>query len=280
MGLCGIKELLNSAEKENKAVGAFNVSNMEMIIGTVKASEECNTPIIVQIAESRLNHSPLYLIAPMMIAAAKNANTDIAVHFDHGATKGKIKEALDLGFTSVMYDGSKLPLSENVKNTLEIKELAKSYGAGVEAELGILGKDEDGNVIAGSAFTDPETAKEFAEKTCPDCLAVAIGNAHGFYKGKPELRLDILEEIDKKTDIPLVLHGGTGIYPEDFRRCIDLGIRKINIATANFHAFTKGAKEYFDGDKFDYFSLNEKLVESVFENVRKHIYIFNNRGAL
>ena len=280
MSLCKITELLTYAEKENKAIGAFNVSDMEMTMGAVKASEESDTPIILQIAESRLPYSPLNIIAPLMIAAAKNAKTDIAVHFDHGGTKERIKEALGLGFTSVMFDGSKFSFEENVKRSIEIKETARSYGAGIETELGVLGKDEDGNVIAGSAFTDPETAKEFAKKVEPDCLAVAIGNAHGFYKGKPELRFDILKEIKDKVSVPLVLHGGTGIYPEDFRKCIEFGVRKINVATANFHAYITGAEEYFKGEKRDYFSLSEKLVESVYENVKKHIYIFNNEGAL
>lgn len=280
MAIVKMKELIENARKENRAVGSFSIANMEMIIGAIKAGEESNTPIILQIAESRLAHTPLELIAPMMVAAAKNSKLDIAVHFDHGVTMERIKQALDLGFTSVMFDGSKLSVVENIEKTLEVKALASKFGACVEAELGVLAKDENGNVVAGASFTDPQVAKEFALKASPDCLAVAIGNAHGFYKGKPELRFDILEDIKNSTDIPLVLHGGTGIYPEDFRKCISLGIRKINIATANFHAFTLSAKEYFNGDKFDYFSLNEKLVEGVYNAVKEHIKIFNNRESL
>lgn len=280
MSLCVMKELILGAEKQNSAVGSFSIANMEMIIGAVKAAEDSNTPIILQIAESRLTYTPLYLIAPMMIAAAKQSKVDIAVHFDHGVTLSRIEEALSLGFTSVMFDGSKLPIEQNIENTLKTKTLAEKYGACVEAELGVLGKDENGNVVAGSSFTNPDDAKYFVNKAKPDALAVAIGNAHGLYKGKLNLRFDILEKINSCVDAPLVLHGGTGISPDDFRHCIDLGVRKINIATANFMAFTEAAKNYFSGEKFDYFSLDEKIVEGVYENIRMHIKIFNNKEML
>ncbi len=276
MSLCCMRELLLQAEEENRAVGSFSIANMEMIMGAVKAAEETNTPIILQIAESRLGNTPLELIAPMMLAAAREAKVPVAVHFDHGATLPRIYRTIELGFTSVMFDGSRLPIEENIAVTKAIKEKWGEQGC-VEAELGVLGKDENGNVTAASSYTDPDDAVRFVAEAKPDALAVAIGNAHGLYKGKPVLRLDILEEIHRRVDVPLVLHGGTGITPEDFRRCIRLGVRKINIATANFLAFVKGAKEYLRKGEEDYFAMDEALVDSVYENVKTHIEIFNNR---
>lgn len=278
MALCDMKKLLHQAKKQNAAVGSFSVGNIEMVMGAIKAAEEMNTPIILQIAEIRLKHVPLELMAPMMIAAAKQAKVDVAVHFDHGVTPAVIKLALELGFTSVMYDGSHLPLADNIACTKQMIELASKYGASVEAELGIIGKDEAGNDCGKAIYTDPKDAVAFAEAVPVTALAVAIGNAHGHYDGKPELRFDILEKIHKTTDIPLVLHGGSGILKSEFRRCIDLGVRKINIATANFDAFTLAAEQYLlESNKHNFFGLNDSVTEGIYENVKAHIQIFNNR---
>ncbi len=278
MALCNVKELLYQAEKQNAAVGSFSVGNMEMVMGAIKAAEEMNTPMILQIAEIRLKHSPLELMAPMMIAAAKQAKVDVAVHFDHGLTPVVIKQALDFGFTSVMYDGSHLPLAENIANTKAMIELASRYGADVEAELGIIGKDEAGNDCGKAIYTDPQDASVFAEAVPVTALAVAIGNAHGHYDGKPELRFDILEKIQKAANLPLVLHGGSGISKAEFRRCIDLGVRKINIATANFDTYTFAAEQYFSkANKHNFFGLNDSVTEGIYENVKEHIQIFNNK---
>ncbi len=276
-----MRELLLQAEKNNAAVGAFSVGNMEMVMGAIRAAEEMNAPIILQIAEVRLKHSPLHLMAPMMLAAAKEAKVDVAVHLDHGTTMETIQRALELGFTSVMYDGSAGDLKENIRNTQSVAALARKYGAAVEAELGVIGKSEDGTVVANAAFTDPDIAADFAEKTGITALAVAIGNAHGHYDGIPTLRLDILEQIHQNVKIPLVLHGGSGITPEEFRKCIDLGDRKINIATANCDALTEGVRtELATNEKANYFSLNEAAVAGVYENIKTHIRIFNNKEEL
>ncbi len=278
MSLVAMKKLLADAKENNYAVGAFSVGNMEMVMGAIKAAEDSNTPIILQIAEKRLMNSPLELMAPMMVSAAKNATVDIAVHLDHGLTLNCIKRALDFGFTSVMLDCSLMVLSENIVRTKEVVELAKEYGATVEAELGVVGGNEGDNEEHIIACTNPDTAKYFCEKTGVDALAVAIGNAHGNYPVLPELRFDILEEINKRVDVPLVLHGGTGITDEMFRRAISLGIRKINIATASFDALAKNAKEYcLQSDKVDYFVLSDKMVNGVYNNVYKHIGVFNNK---
>ena len=275
MGLVKMKELLNQASENNRAVGAFSVGNLEMVKGAVKAAEEMNTSIILQIAEVRLPHSPLMLMGPMMVEAARNAKVDIAVHLDHGKTLPVLKQALDYGFTSVMMDGSTLPFEENMAKTLEAVRLAREYGATVEAELGLVGGSEDGSIDEGIRCTNPDDARTFCQRTGVDALAVAIGNAHGNYPVAPRLAFDVLKAIDQKLDVPLVLHGGTGITPEDFRKAIGLGIRKINIATASFDSLTKEAEQYLESEgKHDYFGLNEAMVRGVYENVRQHIRIF------
>ena len=281
MALVTMKKLLEQAGKENRGVGAFSVGNMEMVKGAVWAAEELDTPIILQIAEVRRPHSPLALMGPMMVQAAKEAKVDVAVHLDHGLTMETVKKALELGFTSVMYDSSTYPLEENMARTREVVEIAKKYGATVEAELGLVGGSEDGSCDHGIRCTDPEDAKVFCENTGIDALAVAIGNAHGNYPVAPTLAFDVLEEIDRKTEIPLVLHGGSGITDEDFRRAISLGIVKVNIATASFNQLTKRAEEYFRTEgAHNYFKLNEAMVQGTYENVRHHIEVFNCKKPL
>lgn len=276
MALVKMKELLLQAKEENRAVGAFSVGNLEMVKGAVKAAEDLNTPIILQIAEVRLPHSPLALMGPMMVEAAKKSSVPIAVHLDHGKSLEVLSQALAYGFTSIMMDGSTLPFEENIEMTLQAVELAKKYGATVEAELGLVGGSEDGKTDEGIRCTNPQDAKVFIERTGVDALAVAIGNAHGNYPVAPRLAFDVLEAIDNITSVPLVLHGGTGITPEDFRKAISLGIRKINIATASFDSLTREAINYLGSDgKHDYFGLNEAMVKGVYDNVTQHIRIFN-----
>ena len=273
-----MKKLLERVEKENCAVGAFSVGNMEMVMGAVRAAEELNTPIILQIAEKRLKNSPLALMAPMMVSAARKASVDIAVHLDHGLTYDCISEALSYGFTSVMLDCSLLPLDENIELTKKVVEKAAAYNATVEAELGVVGGNEGDTAEHIITCTDPGVAAVFCKETGIDALAVAIGNAHGNYPVLPELRFDVLEKINDAVDIPLVLHGGTGITDEMFRRAISLGIRKINIATASFDRLAAKAKAYCAGvETADYFTLSAEMANGVYENVSKHIRIFNNR---
>ena len=278
MPLIKMKDILSWAEENNCAVGAFSVGNMEMVIGAVKAAEEMNTPIILQIAEKRMKHSPLHLMAPMMVSAAKSAKVPVAVHLDHGLTIGCIKTALEYGFTSVMLDGSLLPFEENIELTKQVCAEADKYGATVEAELGVVGGNEGDTAVHKIQCTDPGKALEFCEKTGVDCLAVAIGNAHGNYPVLPELRFDVLEDIYQKVKTPLVLHGGTGITDEMFRKAISLGVRKINIATASFDALANKTKEYTaTADKPDYFTLSPAMADAVYENVKNHIKIFLNK---
>lgn len=281
MSIVEMKDLLIQAAKENRGCGAFSVGNMEMVKGAVQAAEELGTPIILQIAEVRLKHSPLALMGPMMVQAAREAKVDVAVHLDHGQTLETLKKALELGFTSVMFDGSTLPFEENIARTIEAKRLADGYGATVEAELGLVGGSEDGSENHGIRCTNPQDAKVFCEKSGVDALAVAIGNAHGNYPVAPKLAFDVLEEIHNTVDVPLVLHGGSGITDEDFRKAISFGIRKVNIATASFNSLTRNAEEYIRTEgAHNYFSLNEVMVEGVYQNVKHHIEVFNCQKPL
>jgi fructose-bisphosphate aldolase class II len=270
-----MKTLLHKAEQENYAVGSFSVANMEMIIGTIKAAEELKSPIILQIAEVRLKQSPLKLIGPVMVNAAKEAKIPVAVHFDHGVTIENIQEAIKLGFTSVMIDGSKLPLDENIQLTKKIVELAQASGVDTEAEIGKVGGSEDGSENIKMLYTDVKEAELFYESTKVDALAIAIGNAHGVYKGDPKLNFEILQNINECLDVPLVLHGGSGISEDDFRRCIDLGIRKINVATATFISVENAVRNLYNAStNIGYYDLHEAEIEGAYNNVKKHIKIF------
>lgn len=195
-------------------------------MGVIKAAEELKSPIIIQIAEVRLKYSPLELIGPIMVKAAENSKVPVAVHFDHGATIENVKKALDLGFTSVMIDGSHLEIEENIKITNKISSIAKLYNASVEAEIGHVGGSEDGSEEIEIQVTKLESAKKFFENTEIDALAVAIGNAHGVYSGEPNLRFDVLKNLQNNIPIPLVLHGGSGISAEDFKKVCHNGNKK------------------------------------------------------
>jgi fructose-bisphosphate aldolase class II len=215
----------------------------------------------------------------MMVNAAKYANVDIAVHLDHGLTKRCVAEALSYGFTSVMLDRSLLPFEENVQQTKEIVQMAAATQATVEAELGVVGGNEGDTEEHKITCTDPAMAKEFCERTGIDALAVAIGNAHGNYKETPHLRFDILTKVRESVAVPLVLHGGTGILPEEFKQCFHCGIKKINIATATFDREEQTVREaYAAGTIKGYYDLHCAEIEGAYQNAKKHIEIFETGG--
>ncbi len=234
MPLCNMRDLLNNARKGGYAVGSFSVANLECVMGVIAAAEETRAPIIMQCAETRLRHTPLSMLGPLMVAAARAASVPVAVHLDHGATLPCVEEALSYGFTSVMFDGSALPIGENIALVERVVGMARAAGAAVEAEVGRVGRGEDGS-------DSPEEAASIADclrmdATGADAIAVGIGNAHGLYAATPELRYDILEQLQGEVGAHLVLHGGTGLTDEQFIRLIGLGMRKINIATDIFRA--------------------------------------------
>ena len=234
MPVCNMRELLLKARKGGYAIGSFSVTNLECVMGVVAAAEEMRAPIILQCAETRLRHTPLSMLGPLMVGAARQASVPVAVHLDHGATLPCIREALEMGFTLVMLDGSALPIGENIALVRQVKALAVGCGASVEAEVGRVGRGEDGSESAAEAASIADCIA--MDHTGIDALAVGIGNAHGLYAATPELRYDILEQLNGKLNAHLVLHGGTGLTDEQFRNLICLGMRKINIATDIFRA--------------------------------------------
>jgi len=278
MPLVNMKELLAQSD-DGFAIGAFNVSDMEMAMGAIKAAEELNAPLILQIAEGRLRYSPLELLGPVMIAAARKCTMPTAVHLDHGRTLETVRLALSLGFTSVMFDGSHYPLEKNIEMTREIVMMAEKFGASVEGEIGSIGGAEGDMDSADIQVTSVAEAKRFAEETKVDALAVAIGTAHGNYKETPLLRIDRLKEIHAALDTPLVLHGGTGLTREDFHNCLKNGITKINIATASYDSSAAKVKAVHKAKPdASYFDFSDAICVGTYENVKKHMEIFGLAG--
>ena len=243
--LVNLTDILKIAEKNQFAVGAFNTPNLEGIETVIDAAEKLNVPVIIAHAELHEEISPLHIIGPVMVQAAKAAKVPVCVHLDHCETLSYMQMALDLGFTGVMYDGSTLPYEENLANTKRAVTMAKNYYCGVEAELGALASREGGEgTAAGPVYTDPDQAVEFCRESGIDALAPSFGTAHGIYKSKPVLDLERVRVIHEKTGLPLVMHGGSGVSEEDYRRCIEAGVRKINYFTYMDKAGGSAAKAY------------------------------------
>lgn len=280
MALVSLNELLIKAKKENYAVGAFNVANMEMILGALKAAEELNSPIILQIAEVRLKYSPLHLIGPMMVAAGKKSKIPVVIHLDHGMSEKIIGEALKIGFSSVMIDGSEYTLDKNIILTNNIKKMANKYNASVEGEIGVIGGSEDNSRALEIQYARVDDVIKFYERTKISAIAVAIGNAHGIYKSTPKLNLLILDKIvNRKKEINIVLHGGSGLSEDDFKNCIKKGVTKVNIATSTFNSvYSKANSIFMKKDRYGYYDLQLAEIEGAYENVKKHIKIFGSEN--
>lgn len=229
--LITLKNILKMAESKDMAIAAFNVTSLEGVLAVVEAAEDEDTPVILQFANAaHSKYISLEDIGRVMVAFADKSKVPVCVHLDHGNNFDEIKRALDLGFTSIMYDGSELSLKQNIANTKYAKILADEYGASIEAELGSMGTEgENGNILG--AYTDPEVARVFVNETGIDALAASFGTVHGIYKSSPNLDFDIISGIRKLSGIPVVMHGGSGISDSDFKKCIDCGVRKINYYT-------------------------------------------------
>lgn len=249
MALVTTKDMLNHAQKEGYAVGAFNVENMEMVQAVIAAAEKLHAPVIMQTTPSTVRYaSPGYYFGNVY-EAAQQAGVPVALHLDHGSDFKLAVMAVRAGYTSIMIDGSQKDFEENIEMTRKVVELCSDAGVPVEAELGKVGGKEDGlDGGSGNAYTDPQQAKEFVERTGVSSLAVAIGTAHGFYKGEPKLDLDRLEQIRQQVSIPLVLHGASGVPDEAVRESIRRGICKVNYATELRVAFSDGLKEVLEKD--------------------------------
>ena len=252
--LVNLKEILALAEEKKCAVGAFNTPNLECVNAVLSAAEKLNVPVILSHAELHEEASPLVKIGPVMVQAAKSAKVPVCVHLDHCETLDYMQQALDVGFTGVMYDGSTLPYEENLANTKKAVAMAKNYNCGVEAELGALASREGGAANAsGPVYTDPDEAVAFCKETGIDALAPSFGTAHGIYKSKPVLDLDRVKVISEKTGLPLVMHGGSGVSPEDYRTGIQNGLRKINYYSYMSKAGTNAVKELLEKEDVTFF---------------------------
>jgi len=225
-----LKEVLEWAEGRNCAVGAFNTPTYENAVAILSAAEKLGVPVIISHAELHEREgAPLERLGPLMVWAAERAKVPVCVFLDHGETVSYVKRAVDLGFTGVMYDASLKPFEENAAGTKEVVDYAHARGVQVEAELGALAHREGGEGGAGAAvYTDPELAQRFVRETGIDALAASFGTAHGIYRAKPVLDFDRIRRIRELTGVPLVMHGGSGVSPEDYRTAISCGIRKIN----------------------------------------------------
>ncbi len=246
--LVTMKSILAYAEANHAAIGAFNVTTLEGILGTLEAAEELKQPVIIQFAQVHESLIPVKVLGPVMVMLAEQASVPVCVHLDHGEDLDYIKRAMDMGFTSVMYDGSMLDFEQNVANTCMAVEIASGYGVSVEAEIGSMGREEFGSMggsgeAVASLYTDPDEAKKFVERTRIDALACSFGTVHGLYLTEPKLDLDLISAIREKAQIPVVMHGGSGVSAEDFRRCIQRGVRKINYYTYAAKAGGQAVKE-------------------------------------
>ena len=231
--LVTLKNILKMAEAKGCAIGSFNTPNFESLKAVIDVAEELNQPVIIMHAQvhEEMGLCKMDEIAPIMLFMADRASVPICVHLDHGTDLDYVKKGLDLGFTSVMYDGSTLPKEENYANTSAMVEIAEKYGASVEAEIGSMGARESGNGGGESIYTDPSEAEKFANETGIDALACAFGTVHGIYLKEPKLDFARLDEINKAINVPIVMHGGSGVSHEDYKKVIALGVRKINYYT-------------------------------------------------
>lgn len=256
--LVTLKEILEIAEEKKIGIGSFNAASLESLQAEIEAAEELNLPVIIQFAQCHEDWLPLSIIGPVMIAEAKKAKVPVCIHLDHGETLEYLKQALEIGFTGIMYDGSTLPYEENLANTKKAVAMAKKYGASVEAELGSMGRRESGAGDGSGAddetkiYTDPDQAAMFVEDTGIDALACSFGTTHGIYLTEPKLDFDVVKKVREKTNnIPVVMHGGSGVSAEDYRKAIESGVLKINYFTYMDKAGGKAVEDYVKSLKDD-----------------------------
>mgnify|MGYP004518774673 FL=1 len=273
--LVNLNEVLKKAQKGKYAVGLFNTTDTDMLQAVIEAAEESNSPVILGTAEVLLPYGELKLIAPSVIAAAKRAKVPVVVHYDHGLTFDRCIEALKLGFSSIMFDGSAKPYEQNNAETREMVKIAHAFGATVEGEIGHVGEAAKEDNLLTDMYTTPEEAKAYLEATGVDALAVAIGSAHGVYKKKPMLNIERLKEISSAVKVPLVLHGGSGLSDDDFKNTIRNGIAKVNIFTDLCLAGERAMK---DGEekKLGYLETRNLKVEYIKEAVKHKMTLFGS----
>lgn len=275
--LVNLNDVLLKARKEKYAVGLFNTIDTDMLEAAISAAEELLSPIIIGTAEVLLPYGELRLIAPSVIEEAKRACVPVAVHYDHGLTFERCMEALKLGFSSVMFDGSAGDYSKNITDTAEIVKIAHAFGATVEGEIGHVGEASAMDNDASDMYTKVSEAAEYLNATGVDALAVSIGTAHGAYKSKPKLDFNRLSEINDAVSVPLVLHGGSGLTDDDFRTSIKEGISKVNIFTDLCAAGTRAMKKGLESG-LSYLDIRSLRVSEIKNEVMKKIRLFGSDG--
>ena len=284
MALVNLRDILADARTKKYAVGSFNVIDLVSLEAILEAAEELLSPVILAIAEVHFKYVNLENITPAIKQVARSSRIPAVLHLDHGESFEAVMRALRAGFTSIMFDGSKFDFEENVRRTAEIVKMCHAVGVTVEAELGHIGGAEGGS---GGAVAPPEEfytkvdeATQFVERTKVDALAVAIGTAHGLYKGKPVLDFARLDALNRALDIPLVLHGGTGLSVDDFHRCIDSGVAKINFYTGMSVAATDQIKEKLktNPEYYDYPGLLLEAKAGIRKTVSEQMEIFRSKG--
>lgn len=279
--LVNLKKILKIAQEDKTAIGMFNATGFDSLQAVIGAAEELNRPVIIAHAEVHNVYNDISFVGPAMIAAAKNAKVPVCVHLDHGVTTDMVYRALRIGFTSVMMDASALPYEENLRLTKQITEMAHAMGVSVEAELGRLVTGESGNMEISDAkpedfYTRPDEAKEFCAQTGVDALAIAFGTAHGFYKSQPKLDFNVVKTVAEATGLPLVMHGGSGVSEEGFKKSIENGIRKINYYSYMSKAGYLAAKECIESGKSSYLhDVEYAAMQAMKEDVKKAIRVFS-----
>ncbi len=270
-----LKAVLKDAQKNGRAVLAANFYNLETLQGIAKAASELKSPVILQLTRGSIEYMGLNTAVALARSVIYDYGLQAWLHLDHGDSIDLVQRCLDVGFDSVMIDGSEKPFVENINLTRKVVELAKPYGAMVEAELGYVPKlGQDDNKLG---FTEPDEAKKFVRETKTDALAVAIGSAHGFYKQTPKLDLERLKQIREAVDIPLVLHGGSGIPAEQLKAAIKNGISKINVATETKNAFMKSlAEEMKENAEIDLRKVFPRGIEAVKKLIGEKLKIVGN----
>lgn len=273
--LVNLTEILKTAEEQKNAIGAFNTPNLENLNAVIDAAEELDIPVIIAHAQLHESVSPLKTIGPVMVQAARLAKVPVCVHLDHCESFDYMETALKIGFTGVMYDGSALPYEENLANTKKAVAMTRKYDCGIEAELGSLASREGGETAAGPVYTDPDQAATFCAETGIDALAPSFGTAHGIYKAKPVLDVERVKVIAEKTGLPLVMHGGSGVSPDDYRACIRNGLRKVNYYSYMSRAGTMAVKELLKREDVTFFhDLALAAQKAMEEDVKKAMRVF------
>ncbi|MDY3280465.1 MAG: class II fructose-bisphosphate aldolase [Eubacteriales bacterium] len=271
--LVNLNDVLRPAQQRHYAVGLFNTTDTDMLQAAIEAAEEMRAPIIIGTAEVLLPYGELQLIAPSVIAAAKRARVPVVVHYDHGLTFDRCMEALRLGFSSVMYDASAKPYAQNIQETREIVRIAHAFGATVEGEIGHVGSADGSDPAGEDRYTTLQEATDYLRDTGVDALAIAIGTAHGAYKTAPKLSFDRLAQIRAAVDAPLVLHGGSGLSDDDFRRAVQGGIAKVNIFTDLCLAGMAAQKQAVAENR-DYLSARNLKKDAIRKAVMKKMALF------